>query len=288
MFTGLTDREIGLRQRGLASADGNRQDSANSADPVNSRFCRSWRGPLFRTLDMSCKLGGSGRTGRGHNLQVMSLTDSLKTRAREIGFDLVGIAPAVSPDGFGRLRDWIDRGFAGEMAYIERRRDAYAHPGVRVALSSKCRHVGDELSEFRSRRWSCSRAKAAWLVMPGVSATITTCSATDFAKSPTGCIRSGLVAGPASSSTRPPCWSATLPRLAGLGWFGKNTMLINKRLGSWLFLAALLTDVELEPDAPHETAHCGTCTACLDGLPHIRLFGTVRAGCHQVHIVFHD
>ena len=56
-------------------------------------------------------------------------------------------------------------------------------------------------------------------------------------------------------------------RLAGLGWFGKNTMLLNKRAGSWLLLAGLLTDVELEADAPHETSHCGTCTRCLDVCP---------------------
>jgi epoxyqueuosine reductase len=77
---------------------------------------------------------------------------------------------------------------------------------------------------------------------------------------------------------RPGCWGRgvvdTAPllerdfaRRAGLGWFGRNAMLLNKRLGSWFVLGGLLVDVELMPSKPFTAHHCGTCTACLDACP---------------------
>ncbi len=64
-----------------------------------------------------------------------------------------------------------------------------------------------------------------------------------------------------------PLMERELAQLAGFGWRGKNTLLLNKQFGSYFFLCCLLTDVQLPISAPHESAHCGTCTACLDACP---------------------
>jgi epoxyqueuosine reductase len=193
------------------------------------------------------------------------LASLIKDEARRIGFDLAGIARAQDAPGFGDLRDWLARGFAGDMAYLSNREAAYEHP----------RHVLDDVrsvimlglnyrtaepfvpqpNQGRVSRYAWGSADYHDVIRAKLARL-----ADALRREMPGCRTRGVV-------DTAPLLERDFARLAGLGWFGKNTMLLNKQLGSWFFLAALLTDVEVEPDAPHVAAHCGTCTRCLDACP---------------------
>lgn len=202
------------------------------------------------------------------------LASALKARARELGFDLCGIAPAVSPTTFGRLREWLQRGFGGEMSYIERRADAYESPDGVLTGARSVVMVALNYHVQASRAPDSSGAAEDGPPAVGRVARYAWPSGDYHALLRDRLRQLAAVLHEHRPGCRTRCVVDTAPllerdfaRLAGLGWFGKNTMLINTRLGSWLFLAALLTDVDLPADAPHETAHCGTCTRCLDACP---------------------
>ena len=212
------------------------------------------KGPL--TLTLSPEDGGDG---------TRQLTLALRAEARRIGFELVGIAPAVSPPGLPKLHEWLRAGFAGEMQYLPRRKAAYEHPRnvsqsvrgvVMLAINYRTEEPRPrEANEGRVARYAWGTADYHDLLREKLR------QLSDFlhVQRP-GCTTRGVV-------DTAPLLERDFARLAGLGWFGKNTMLINKRAGSWLLLAGLLTDIELEADSPHETSHCGTCTRCLDVCP---------------------
>ena len=193
------------------------------------------------------------------------LAEAIKAEARRLGFDLAGIAPAVSPTGFAALTEWIAQGFAGEMHYLPNREAAYEHPrhvleGVKslIVLGTNYRTADPPETapgEARVSRYAWGSTDYHDLLRDRLKQL----GDVLHAKRP-GCRTRGVV-------DTAPLLERDFARLAGLGWFGKNTLLINKHAGSWLFLSALLTDVELAYDEPHHTSHCGTCRRCLDACP---------------------
>ncbi len=207
----------------------------------------------------------TGGVSRPSSTEGSALSHGVKAEALRIGFDLVGITPATVPGGLESFHDWLRRGYDGEMAWLSRREAAYEHPrnvlaSVRSVIMLALNYRANEPAPpcpgtGRVSRYAWSDADYHAVARERLNLL------SDFLhKQAPGCRTRSVI-------DSAPMLERDFARAAGLGWFGKNTMLINKRQGSWIFLAGLLTDLELEPDAPHETSHCGTCTRCLDACP---------------------
>jgi epoxyqueuosine reductase len=214
-------------------------------------------------ISFSCRRPG----GRRDSIRGMeeSLESRLKQQAQALGFDLVGIAPAGPADGFDRLRDWLDRGFAGDMDYMHRHAGARRHPESVLPEVRSVVMLGMNYNPGNGPEESVSGTGRVARYARGADYH-------DVLRERLNHLLAWLQEERADCHGRgvvdtAPLLERDFARRAGLGWFGKNTMLLNKRLGSYFFLAALLVDVELQPDSPFEVHHCGTCTACLDACP---------------------
>ncbi len=197
-------------------------------------------------------------------MDAAAVTDALKDEARRLDFDLVGISPALTPAGWPKLVEWLEAGFAGEMQYLASRASAYEHPrsildGARSVVMLGLNYRTAEPAPAHGATGRVSRY--AWgadyhdLIRARLQSLV------GYLQRLVPHARARGVVDTA------PLLEREFAQLAGLGWIGKNTLLLNKQAGSWFFLAALVTDVELEPDTPHQTDHCGTCRACLDACP---------------------
>jgi epoxyqueuosine reductase len=235
----------------------------------------------------------------------MDLTERIKSRAVALGFDLVGIAPAGVAPHAKAYADWIAASMMGEMAYMardpERRSDLRrilpnAQSVVVVGLNYFTLDLPDDIKHDPSRGLI---ARYAWGVDYHELMTARLEELAQYVREVTGREtvtrpeRNEVGSKDAHSSTTPPCGSAqnaspqtrvyvdTGPVLerdwalsAGLGFIGKNTCLINPRMGSWLFLGVVITDAALTLDpspqpSPNrgEGVGCGTCTRCLNACP---------------------
>jgi len=187
------------------------------------------------------------------------LEERIKAQAYGLGFDLVGLTRTGPAQTAGTFDEWLRAGHAGEMQYLERgaekRRDSRLPvDGARIAVVVAMSYGGRE-SDGPVARYA--RGDDYHDVMTEQLRALHAC-VDAWAGAP--------VRGKAYVDTGP-LLERDLARVAGLGWFGKNTMLINRHIGSFFFLGALLLELDLAPDAPFESEHCGTCTRCLDACP---------------------
>jgi epoxyqueuosine reductase len=188
-----------------------------------------------------------------------SLTPLVKAQAYGLGFDLVGVATLGRVETAGAFDEWVAQGYAGEMDYLPRgsakRRDTRSPvPGATSAVVVGMNYGGTQPAgpvaryargdDYHDVMLAKLRELHAWI----------------------GARVGREVRGKAYVDTGP-ILERDLGRRAGLGWFGKNTNLVNPRLGSFFFLGALLVELELEADEPFEADRCGSCTRCLDACP---------------------
>ena len=188
-----------------------------------------------------------------------SLEDRIKQHASSLGFDPVGITtlgPAATHHAF---MEWLAQGYAGEMAYLERgaekRRDTrMPFEGMRSAIVVGLNYGGKQPAgpiaryargdDYHDIMVARLNGLHRWLEG-----------------------ELGSTVGGKSYVDTGPILERELASRAGLGWIGKNTMLVNPRRGSFFFLGALLVDLDLRPDAPFDADRCGSCTRCLDACP---------------------
>jgi len=195
----------------------------------------------------------------GGGRSMTPLSNLIKGQAYGLGFDLVGIATLGPAQTAVANDEWLEKGYAGEMAYLHRgaakRRDtrlpfAGATSAIVVGLDYGGRSPsgpvaryarGDDYHDLMVRK------------LDALHVSIEVAAGHD-------------VVGKAYVDTGP-ILERDLARRAGLGWFGKNTNLLNPGLGSFFFIGALLIGLDVEPDAPFDEDRCGTCTRCIDACP---------------------
>ena len=197
----------------------------------------------------------------------MLTSDDVKTLAREAGFDLCGIAPAEAFPELRFLDEWLDRGHAGEMRYLER--TARRRSDVRQVVPSARSVVSLGTLYNTDRPYSTE-------VDDPDAALISRYAWGEDYHDVVGRRTDDLLRRMQAAAGEPfaaRCYVDTGPvqervyaRHAGIGWIGKNTCLINPGQGSWFFLSEIITSLPLDPDAP-QLDQCGTCTLCIEACP---------------------
>ena len=197
------------------------------------------------------------------------LSMNIKAWAKDLGFQQVGITDCDTGNADDRLQAWLEQKFHGDMDYMTRNRDLRKHPALLVPNTVRIISVRmDYLPETHNSKAILKNPNKAYISRYALGrdyhkvirkrlqqlATKINAAVADFDHQYRAFADSA------------PVFERHLAEKAGIGWVGKNTMILNNHAGSWFFLGELFTNLPLPVDQP-VTAHCGSCTACIDVCP---------------------
>ncbi len=191
----------------------------------------------------------------------------VRALAKECGFELAGVAAAEPSEDRARYHRWVAAGYAGEMRYLSDRRAEVRDDPRRLLPSARSviaaakvyqtpwphstRFLDEERAWISRYAWGADYHDRMRRGLERLDRMI---------RARVGALESKICVDTA------PLLERSYARLAGLGWIGRNTCLINQQLGSWLFLGELLVSIEIPPDVPPPD-RCGTCRRCIDACP---------------------
>ena len=196
-----------------------------------------------------------------------ALACSIKDWGRELGFQKVGIAGVELPADERRLEAWLAQGRQGDMQYMgrygtRRTRPAELVPGTLRVISARM----DYRAPGADPVTVLTDAKLGYVSRYALGRDYHRLVRARLARLAARIAEAAHAVGYRAFTDSAPVLEKALARDAGLGWIGKHTNLLDRQDGSWFFLGEVFTDLPLPPDAP-VTAHCGSCTACLDVCP---------------------
>jgi epoxyqueuosine reductase len=203
---------------------------------------------------------------------------TVRSLARECGFELAGVAPAGALPEAAYYPEWVAREYAGEMGYLTDRRGALRQDARNLLTSARSvicvgklyngpqpystRFRAEELAWISRYAWGQDYHDVLRAGLAGLAGRLVERAAEPFEWKI--CVDTA------------PLLERAYARHAGLGWIGKNTCLIHEGAGSWFFLGELLVSLAIEPDGPPPD-RCGTCTRCIEACPTRAIVPTGRA-----------
>lgn len=207
---------------------------------------------------------------------ITDVTREIKAAAAEAGFDRAGVAGVGEFDELSYFPTWIAEGRGGEMAYLQARDEhgrlkrsslRSAAPWARSVVVCALNYNTSEPYSTRvsdsDRGWI---SRYSWSRCDYHNVVLSKLKQVEARIGSQWSVGSGLEIQTRAYVDTGPIVERIYAKYAGLGWIGRNTCIINQRLGSWLFLGVILTSLELAPDLPAPD-RCGTCTRCIDACP---------------------